>query len=64
MGMLTANLFKMAQDIDAVERVGPPEDVPEGVRYIQVSDTSALTISDALRAAAVYIEEIEKCPTS
>lgn len=43
----------VASILDAAPRAGLPQDWPEGSRYIQLSDTVALTLSSFLKAIAL-----------
>lgn len=43
----------VASILDAAPRIGNPQDWPEGSRYIQLSDTVALTLSRFLKAIAL-----------
>jgi hypothetical protein len=43
----------VATILDKAERHGLPQDWPEGSRYIQLSDTVAITISRFLKAIAL-----------
>lgn len=42
-------LLELARELDDADRMGADEDVPEGVRYIQLSDTLAGMIAVVLR---------------
>ena len=42
-------LVALARQLDNARRLGAPEDVPEGARYIMVSDTSTQEIAERLR---------------
>jgi len=44
----------LADELDAVERLGAPTDDPEGSRYIRMSDTLARRISETLRNVIVF----------
>lgn len=44
-----AYLLELAQALDDARRMGGERDVPEGVRYIQISDTLARQIAARLR---------------
>jgi len=46
------SLTKIADAIDKTHRDGNDEDVPEGSRYITISDTLAKEVSTILRALA------------
>lgn len=52
-------LLELANLLDHAERLGNAEDVPEGTRYIQLSDTLARKIAQNLRTYA-KVEELEK----
>jgi len=45
-------LFELAEWLDDAHRIGEDEDLPEGTRYIQISDTLAKMVTKALRAIA------------
>ena len=45
-------LKDLANSLDGAERIGAAKDVPEGVRYVQFSDTLARIISSKLRDIA------------
>ena len=45
-------LFELAEWLDDAHRIGEDEDLPEGTRYIQISDTLAKMVAKALRAIA------------
>ena len=48
-------LLKLARALDESWRYGADQDVPEGVRYIQISDTLAKQIAQKLREIAGYV---------
>lgn len=45
-------LFQLAYDLDRIDRLGSTQDEPEGSRYIQISDTYAIAISEKLKSIA------------
>lgn len=49
---LATTAATLARDLDDARRMGQSEDRPEGVRYILLSDTSARTLANQLRALA------------
>lgn len=50
-----ARMFEIADSLDKADRLGASEDIPEGARYIMMSDTLARGIAaDILLAAMEY----------
>lgn len=45
-------LLELANELDIMERMGDERDIPEGRRYIQISDTLAMLISKKFREIA------------
>lgn len=54
-------LYDLANILDATGRIGEDEDSPEGVRFIQVSDTLAKQISMRLKRISEYIGPCPWC---
>jgi hypothetical protein len=48
----------------SAERIGPGEDNPEGIRYIQISDTLATQLADRLEAHLLMKKDHDaiRCP--
>lgn len=54
-GQVQADRIRLSQIADALERaerMGQPEDMPEGSRYIGITDTLAKQLTEELRAIA------------
>lgn len=51
-GLRKMQLAQLADSLDACRRFGEDRDVPEGSRFIHMSDTLAREISSTLRRAA------------
>lgn len=45
-------LVRIADDLDRAERHGAPVDNPEGIRWVQISDTAVQQLSGLLRRLA------------
>ena len=45
-------LLEIAETFERAERMGQPEDMPEGSRYIGITDTLAKELTTELRAIA------------
>ena len=43
------NLLELANELDKAKRMGTEKDIPEGGRYIKISDTLAQQIAKDLR---------------
>ena len=54
-------LNQLAEDLDRQARMGVVTDAPEGVRYIQMSDTLAKHLAARLREIAGRIPESAGC---
>lgn len=48
------DLLEIAKELDDSVRLGADKDVPEGVRYIKISDTLARELAIKIRSIALW----------
>ena len=51
-------LLKIADELDEADRLGEGRDVPEGMRYIIMSDTLAKELASTLRKIGLLVNDL------